>query len=174
MTLLQRDEMLSSYLGACDRVQDTLAGVPKGAWMFRPSADEWTIHEVVIHLADMEANAYVRLMKALAEPGGTIMPVDQVQWTRRLYYHEQDAEIALALFRLLRFKTHNVLCLLQDEQWQLKMRHPESGLLSIADYWLPNYEQHPYGHIEQIKRIYGQWLNTGITSSSTILQTSFK
>jgi hypothetical protein len=151
-----RLQKLASYGEAYEQIKMVLDDIPPQARTFKPSPEEWSIHEVIVHLADMEANAYVRLLKALAEPGGAIMPLDQEKWADRLFYHEQDLHTALELFRWLRIKTHALLLVVPAGSWNNTMNHPESGLLDI-DKWLDNYEKHARVHIEQIKRVYRQW-----------------
>jgi len=38
-------------------------------WQYRPAPDRWTIHEIVVHIADSEANSYIRCRRCLAEKG---------------------------------------------------------------------------------------------------------
>lgn len=151
-----RAQKIESFGQAYLQVMAALEGIPESAWKFKPSPREWSIHEVIIHLADIEANAYVRVLKALAEPGGTIMPLDQDIWANNLFYHNQDAYTALEVFKWLRKKTYGLLLLLPADKWANVMNHPEAGLVSI-DSWLDNYEKHGRVHAEQIKRVYAQW-----------------
>lgn len=37
--------------------------IPRAAWKFKPSNQDWSIHEVIIHLADSETNAALQLVK---------------------------------------------------------------------------------------------------------------
>lgn len=149
-------DKVESYGRAYQQLEDALGEIPQSMWKFKPSSKEWSIHEIIIHLADMEANAYVRLLKALAEPGGTIMPLDQNAWTENLFYDEQDSKTALEVFKWLRIKTYNTLKMLPQQRWDNYMNHPESGTVTLMD-WLDNYEDHGRVHVAQIKRIHNQW-----------------
>ena len=48
---------------------DALRGCPKKMWLYRPAANRWSIHEIILHLADSEANCYVRSRQFIVEPG---------------------------------------------------------------------------------------------------------
>jgi len=41
---------------------------------------EWSVHEIIIHLADSETNAALRARKLAIEPNGMIMAHDQDYW----------------------------------------------------------------------------------------------
>jgi len=50
-------------------------------WHYKPGTDQWSIHEIIIHLADSEAHAYLRCRTILAEPGSTLIHFDEHQWS---------------------------------------------------------------------------------------------
>ena len=75
-------------------------------WYFRPSKDRWTLHEVIIHITDSEANSYIRGRRFLAEPGGTVLGYDEEKWAVELGYPDQSTEDALELFKWLRHNTY--------------------------------------------------------------------
>lgn len=149
-------QKIDNYGRAYEKLVNTLEGIPREVWKYKPSQKEWSIHEVIIHLADIEANAVVRCLKGIAEPGGTIMPLDQDLWAERLYYHQQDADAALEVFRWLRIKHFQLLLMLPESTWQNAFNHPEGGLITLEQ-WLDNYSKHGDVHIAQIKRVYEQW-----------------
>ena len=43
-----------------------VAETPREMWQFRPAPGAWSVHEIIVHLADSELNAYARVRKALA------------------------------------------------------------------------------------------------------------
>ena len=94
-------------------------------WQFKPAPNEWSVHEVIIHLADSESNAALRARKLIVEPGGTLMGYDQEQWAVTLDYHDQDLEDALDVVRLARKTTYNLLKKLSEEVFDHIVIHPE-------------------------------------------------
>ena len=71
-------------------------------WKYKPAPDKWSIHEVVIHLADSEVQSHVRLRMILAEPGTTIPNHDEHQWSVALNYLLSDVDEALTTIRHIR------------------------------------------------------------------------
>jgi hypothetical protein len=133
-----------------------LQEIPRDAWTFRPAPGRWTIHEIVIHLAEAEAHGFVRGRAAIAEPGCRIAAYDQDRWAAELGYLHQDPAEALELFRLLRQLTGGLLRRLPDEGWGRTLEHPERGTMTLDD-WLVLYDEHPQIHIRQIERNYESW-----------------
>lgn len=152
----ERKRKIESYGQAFDSLSRALEGFPKEMWKYKPLPDKWSIHEVIIHLADSEANSYIRCRRFVAEPGLTVMAYDQDLWANRLDYHKQDPELSLELFRLLRLTTYRFIRELPEQVWANVIDHPENGLMTMDD-WLNIYEEHVRIHIAQMQRNYDAW-----------------
>ena len=109
MDAKERNEKIELYGKGFDMLVHMLQDVPREMWQFKPAPNEWSVHEVIIHLADSESNAALRARKLIVEPGGTLMGYDQEQWAVTLDYHDQDLEDALDVVRLARKTTYNLL-----------------------------------------------------------------
>jgi len=77
----ERNEKIELYGCGYDNLIEALKDIPPEMWKFKPAPEEWSIHEVLIHLADSESNAALRARKLIVEPGGTLMGYDQEKWT---------------------------------------------------------------------------------------------
>ena len=53
----------------------------------------------MVHIADSEANSYIRCRRLIAEPGQALMAYAENQWAETLNYPGQSVEDALQLFR---------------------------------------------------------------------------
>src|SRR5512134_507856 len=98
----ERDQKIELYGRGYDLLTTALAEIPREAWLFKPEPKEWSVYEVLIHLADSESNAALRARKLIVEPGGTLMGYDQALWAETLNYHEHSYEDALEIVRLVR------------------------------------------------------------------------
>ncbi len=156
MTSAQRAAKIESYGRAPEELAVALKELPRDMWKYKPAPDRWSIHEIIIHLADSEANSFIRGRVFLTEPGKTIMAYDQDKWARELNYHAQDTELALDLFRCLRKSTYNLLRTAPVSVWDRTIVHSESGLMTM-DRWLEIYEHHTHGHISQMRKNYEAW-----------------
>ncbi|GCE51360.1 DinB family protein [Thermosporothrix hazakensis] len=155
-TIQERQALLQRYSQAYAEVQQALETFPRHSWHFKPAPHEWSIHEILIHLADAEVHGFIRIRTALAEPGSPISVYDQDRYAERLYYHEQNTEEVLHLFRLLRQTTYQLLTLLPESAWSNTVQHPESGILSLDDL-LQTYTEHVLVHIEQMRKNVQLW-----------------
>jgi hypothetical protein len=151
-----RQQKIESYGAAHATLAAALERFPPGMWQFRPAPDRWTIHEIVVHIADSEANSYVRCRRLLAEPGSTVMGYDEWQWAKALDYHAQSAAEALELFKWLRRKGYTLIKDQAEEVWANTVHHTESGLMTL-DEWLDIYERHVPDHIAQMQAVYDDW-----------------
>ena len=80
MTDSQRQAKIDSYGKAYNLLIESLERFSREMWQYRPAEDQWSIHEIVVHIADSEANSYVRCRRFLAEPGETLMAYDEMRW----------------------------------------------------------------------------------------------
>lgn len=151
-----RARKIESYGNAYETLTSALKEFPREMWTFRSPADPWTIHEIVVHITDSEANSYARCRRFIAEPGESLMAYDEMKWASVLRYGEQSADDALQLFRLLRANTYNLIKTLPDDIWQNTAFHPQNGDMTLDD-WLDIYERHVPEHVAQMREIFSAW-----------------
>ena len=160
----ERARKIESYGRAYDLLVDSLEHFPKEMWQFRDEHGCWSIHEHIVHIADSEANSYVRCRRLIAESGKPLMAYDENQWAESLDYHEQSTEEALALFKWLRRKSHTLIEDLPDDVWSNTAYHPENGDMTLDD-WLDVYEAHVSEHLEYMRENYEAWLKAESSAS---------
>ncbi|HMQ52036.1 MAG TPA: DinB family protein [Anaerolineae bacterium] len=157
MTPDERTQKIESYGAAHQQLVSALENFPPEMWQFRPAPDRWTIHEIIVHLTDSEANSYIRCRRLLAEPGSTILGYDENKWARDLHYHHQSPDDALQMFKWLRHKSYALIKDLPASVWSNTVYHTENGLVTLDD-WLNTYERHIPDHIEQMQANYEDWM----------------
>lgn len=144
-----RRTKIESYGNGFYQVKKTIEGLSKELFCFKPYPGAWSIHEIIVHLADSEANGYVRLRRFIAEPGSRVMAYDQDRWAKNLEYQNQNSEESLELFRLLRSTSYAILIRLPETSWTNTVQHSENGVMTLED-WLETYESHVTEHVTQI------------------------
>ena len=147
----ERDEKIELYGRGFELLKATLAEVPAEAMKWKPEPKEWSVHEIIIHIADSESNSALRARKLIVEPGGTLMGYDQDAWAVQLNYHEMDLDDALEVTRLARKTTYELLKRQPEEVFTHWIKHPEMEGQYTFEKWLNIYPKHIPGHIEQIK-----------------------
>jgi hypothetical protein len=153
----ERQNLIESYGAAYQLLTAALERFPREMWQFRPAPDLWTIHEIIVHIADSEVNSYVRCRRFIAEPGSAVLGYDENQWAHALHYHEQSPEAAIELFRWLRGLSYALIKDLPESTWANTVNHSENGLMTMDD-WLTIYERHVRDHIAQMQAVYDAWL----------------
>ena len=151
------NEKIELYGNGFDLLTTTLAEVPKEAWQFKPAPAEWSVHEIVIHLADSEAIAAQQARLMVAEPGGTVMAYDPDAWAKNLNYQSQDADEALQLLKFTRLTTYRWLQALSDSDFALSVIYPGDENPYCLDELVGIYAGHIPDHIEQIKNNITLW-----------------
>jgi RimJ/RimL family protein N-acetyltransferase len=157
MNTEERTAKIESYGAAYEELVEAIGWFPKEMWAFRPSAEAWTIHEIIVHITDSEANSYARCRRLIAEPGESVMAYDEMQWARALDYSAQSTADALELFKWLRRTSYNLIKDQPESVWANTVYHPENGVMTMDD-WLDTYERHVREHVAQMLGVYHQWL----------------
>lgn len=156
MTPAERAQLIQRYADGPKLLEESLATVSEIARTWRPAPGKWSVHEIVVHCADSEANAHMRIRYLLAEPEPLILGYDQDYWAIELTYHDHPLEPALEAIRAVRANTVPLLRRLTETQWQKSGRHTESGAYS-AEKWLAIYAEHLEVHARQIQRNLDAW-----------------
>ena len=155
----ERIRRIESYGNAYEKLVTGLQQFPTEMWDYRDEHGCWNIREHLVHIADSEANSYIRCRRLIAEPGEQLMAYDENAWSRSLFYSDQGVDDALALFRLLRSQTYTLIRSLPDEAWSNTCHHPENGDMSLDD-WLEVYESHIPEHLQFMRENYEAWQNS--------------
>lgn len=159
MNTQERKEKIELYGCGFDLLKAVLAEVPQEAMKWKPEPTEWSVHEIIIHIADSESNAALRARKLIVEPGGILMGYDQAQWADVLNYHDHDLEDALEVTRLARKTTYELLKRQPEKAFTHAIIHPEYEAPYTFDQWINIYSAHIPGHIEQIQNNLKLWKN---------------
>jgi len=145
--------MQSAYLEATKYFFECVAKTTSGT-LDNHHADGWSARQVIHHMADSEAQSYVRLRRLLAEPAGSeIQGYDEGAWAEceALGYQTLAIESSLAVIAAVRASSALVLEKLRAEDLTRYGMHSESGHYTLAD-WLEIYTRHPREHGDQLAR----------------------
>ncbi len=155
MTPEERARKIESYGNAYVTLAEGLQHFPREMWHFKPE-NGWSIREIIVHIADSEANSYVRCRRLIAEPGSTVLGYDENQWCIALHYKDQIADEALELFKWLRLASYKLIKKQPEPVWANTVNHTENGLMTLDD-WLDVYEQHIPDHLAQMLGVFNEW-----------------
>ena len=156
MSPAERRDLIARYADGPERLREALAEVPEEMMQWRPAPGKWSVHEVVVHCADSEANAHGRIRTLIAEKDPVIQGYDQDEWARRFDYHARPMGTALVTVEAVRANTVPILEALTEADWKKQGRHTESGAYGAED-WLRSYGTHLEVHAAQIRRNIEAW-----------------
>jgi uncharacterized damage-inducible protein DinB len=108
----------------------------------------WTVRQVVHHIADSHANAYVRFKLALTEDWPVIKPYDEAAWAK-LPDSRLPIDISLELTEALHGRWVALLEAMTDDDFRKGYNHPEMGRQNLANV-LAMYEWHSRHHTAHI------------------------
>ncbi len=151
-----RESNLRRYAAGPTLIRAAWADVPAEARTWRPAEGKWSAHEVVLHCADSETYAAIRIRLLLAEAEPLIVGYDENAWAQRFDYHASDPELALHLVEMVRAHTSAMLARLPEAAWGRQGRHSHSGPYGTDD-WLKSYGAHLDLHAAQIRRNLAAW-----------------
>ena len=145
------NELVRAYAEGPDRLEAAIRGIVPEEMTFTPGAGHWSIHENVVHVADCELIAAVRIRFVLAEPGASLTSFDQTRWAAVLDYGAWPAALALALFRAVREPTVEILRRAPLEAWKQTGMHSEYGAQSL-EYLIEHFADHVPYHLRTIAK----------------------
>jgi hypothetical protein len=139
-------DVICGFSCGAARLRWSVAGLGREQLVSRPGPGEWSIQEVVVHLADSDAIGIDRMKRIICEDRPTLMNYDESAYIRRLSPHEQDLRAAMVLFEFGREQMVRVLERLEIEEFAREGVHSVEGPVSLLK-MVKKYEEHVEGHI---------------------------
>src|SRR5262245_29899814 len=122
----RREEFIAAIAAAPAAVLDAVAGLSEDQLDTRYR--NWTVRQIVHHLADSHVNCYIRFKWALTEERPTIKPYDEGRWAALEDSRGGDISLPLALLEALHARWCQLLRVMTEEQFARSFIHPETGL----------------------------------------------
>ncbi|QRG65867.1 DinB family protein [Brevibacillus choshinensis] len=141
-------------------LRDAIEGLSEEEIRFKPALGKWSIHEIIIHVADSEILSTHRLRKVLAEHEPLLISFDQDAWVDELGYDRLDREQHLLLFQTLRASMQPILEHLTSEQAERVGVYADAGRFTFAqllEYRVEHVRDH-LAQIERVKEAYRQYM----------------
>ncbi len=116
----------------------------------RSAPGTWSIHELVIHLTDMDAIGIDRMKRVVAEHKPALANADETAFIEKLHPHAQSMDEAAMLFDIGRRQWARVLRQLTDTDFQRSGLHSVDGALTLEQL-LRRYADHLDHHLPFIE-----------------------
>jgi hypothetical protein len=118
----------------------------------RPAPDQWSVNEILAHMAEAEIAGSFRMRLILGSPGTPVAAFDQDAWVLSGHYDKRDPRKSLEQFRALRQANLELLKSLTPEQWKHHGMHSERGRETI-EHIVRMFAGHDVNHLRQIENI---------------------
>lgn len=151
MTVEGRESLIARYRAGYAEVTEALSGIAPEELDWRPTAEDWSVREIVHHLADADTMAAARLRRILTEEDPAIPAYDEQVLAERLRYRARPIEPALRVIEALRATTAQLLDAMTEAEWRRAGIHSEMGPYS-AERWLEFNAAHAHDHAAQIRQ----------------------
>jgi len=154
-----QSDILASYAAGPDRLEAAIAGLFGADLDLALNEDNWSIRQIVHHIADGDDLWKGFVKRAIGDPVGEFtlawywqMPQDE--WARRWAYQERAIEPSLALFRANRAHIVQLLAH-RPEAWSnsLLIRWPGEEAQTSVGWVVAMQARHIDGHVDDIRRI---------------------
>lgn len=142
--------LLSEYLEATSEIEQLLRELSAPQLDARQSPHDWSVRQIVHHLADVEVGDAMRLRQMLAHESPLIVAYDEERFAARLHY-ERPIESSLATFFALRASNTSILELIAEQDWSRTGRHEEHDRYSV-EILVGRSSEHDRLHLAQIQR----------------------
>lgn len=113
----------------------------------------WTVRQIVHHLADSHMNAFARFKLALTEDVPTIKPYDETRWSEVIDAKEGPIEPSLLILEGLHARWSDLVERSDVSDLRREFYHPELGRKLSLEEALSMYVWHADHHLAQIKWI---------------------
>jgi uncharacterized damage-inducible protein DinB len=145
-------ELLERFRRGAELVAVAITGAAGPELDFKLAPDQWSVRQIVAHLADSEAANVVRLRQVIAEDNPTLVPWDQNAWAERTDYAKRKPSQALDTMRQLRADNYQLLRDLPPETYSRTGNHLKRGTMSLLDL-LRLFAEHAENHATQIRAV---------------------
>ncbi|NMB59594.1 MAG: metal-dependent hydrolase [Chloroflexi bacterium] len=128
-----------------------LAKYPESHYDQPVQPGEWTIRQIVHHLAEAHMNGFIRMKLVLAENKPILKPYDQDVWAAQADM-KLPLEPSLQILRGLHIRWAELLENVTASYWERGGIHLENGLVTL-DQLLHIYAGHGQAHLDQIRKL---------------------
>ncbi len=149
---LDDKDPLKIQKGTSKKLQKLIKPLSKKEMKRRPAPSQWSIAEILAHLADAEVVGSWRMRLIMGSNGTPIAAFDQDVWAQTFDYANRDPKHSLKMFRALRENNLTLLKSVPKKLWENHGIHSERGKETIA-HIVRMFAGHDLNHLRQVEKI---------------------
>lgn len=163
---MQPDGLHERLRANAEVIAAQVAGVGAEQARWKPDATQWSVLEVMNHLADEEVEDFrTRLDLTLHRPEAEWPRIDPQRWAVERRYNEGSLGEALGRFLGRRAQSVVWLAGLEAPDWSRAHQHPRFGPISAGDLMI-SWIAHDHIHIRQLNRLQREYLVASLPEHS--------
>ena len=112
----------------------------------------WTVKQLVHHVADSHANAYIRFKLGLTEDNPPVKPYEEKEWALLNDVQTVPINVSLTWLHAMHQRWVATIQDLTDEQWERTVLHPQHNEISLW-FLLGMYAWHGKHHTAHITKL---------------------
>ena len=132
-------------------LRQAIAGLSPQQMKAFPVPGTWSIHQIVVHVADSAVIGADRMQRIIAMDNPILQAYDETLFTKNLFYHEQSVDDALTLMELTGRQMARVLRCLPEAAFARLGNHTEVGPISLLQMLQRNVNHVPH-HLKFIEQ----------------------
>ncbi|MEX2213822.1 MAG: DinB family protein [Phycisphaeraceae bacterium] len=125
--------LIDHYAAGGSALRPAIASLTRDDCLARPGPGDWSIQELVIHLADSDQIAADRMKRVIAEDNPTIIGFNESLFIANLFSDEQSLDDAVTVFEANRRQMTRILRRLDAAAFTRTGSHNEAGTLTLTD-----------------------------------------
>lgn len=135
------------------RLQNALHALSPEHWDTPYRLGGWTVRQVVHHLADSHANAYMRFKLALTEDQPIIKPYLEEQWAELADSKILSPQVSVQWLEALHVRWVTLMRQMKPSDWKRSIFHPERNRLISLWEMVTLYAWHGDHHLAHIQLV---------------------
>jgi hypothetical protein len=162
--------LIDQYAAGGAVLREAVVGLTREDLQATPGPGDWSIQQLVIHLADSDAISIDRMKRMLTEDNPSLLYADETAYVRELRCDQQSLEDAVLLFDAGRRQFARVLRPLPDSAFERAGTHNRRGRVTVGG-MVADYVEHLEYHL---RFLYGKRERLGKPMRSGVGQPSSK
>ena len=151
-TPTERQRMIDTVRELPARLEAAVMGLGERQMDDPGEGGEWSVRQIVHHLADSHMNLFSRVKLALTEEKPTLKPYDQEAWAKLPDVTSVPIDASLSILQGLHQRAVALFSGLPEEAWSRSVIHPERGVLTVENL-LTTFVGHGQAHLDQIAAV---------------------
>lgn len=157
MTADERTELIAKLAALPPRLAELVGLLPPETLLATPIDGEWSVAQIVHHLADSHMVAFIRVKLMLTEDHPPLAPYSQPAFGQTADANHAGVQESLELLAGLHARWVRLLQSLPEEGWARTGYYTHNQNMRTLDDILRTYANHGEAHLEQIRHTLDVW-----------------